>query len=186
MAYRRPNQPQFITPQSDRRSSEDTAREAASNDSGMDTEPATPTPRPMSRPPPYEQQDLAALIRQMQEQNAQQQRQMALHHEQTERRQQQQIDQLRLELQRSASNTGVAQLANYLQSHSIQDPLDEEDHRITRLAQYHWRDNIPRLEGRDNYSAWRRAIMLDANYIEAGGILIHEVTPPEDPMQCLI
>lgn len=183
MAYQAPNDLQFVTSRSDCRSSEDLARETASNDSGMDAEPSTPTAGPSSRPPPYEQQQgVAAMMHQMHEHTTQQhinKMQTAL------QEQQNQINKLQTALHQSnTTNTGMAQLASLLQSQSLQCTLEKEDNRIKRLTQFHWRDYVPRLVGRDNYTRWRQSILLDAHFIEAKDILVHEITqPPEDPIE---
>lgn len=50
--------------------------------------------------------------------------------------------------------------------------IREEERRLHELAKTHWRDTR-RLQGRDNYSEWRKNLLFDADYIGARDVLLH-------------
>lgn len=54
----------------------------------------------------------------------------------------------------------------------------EEERRLHELAKTHWRDTR-RLQGRDNYSEWRKNLLFDADYIGARDVLLHPNNVPK-------
>lgn len=69
----------------------------------------------------------------------------------------------------------VDQLSKLFERSDDQSTLDREERRLTQLAKTHWRDT-KKLHGRDNYSDWRKGILLDAGYLDARDILLQPDT----------
>ena len=72
----------------------------------------------------------------------------------------------------------VDQLSRLFERSDGQSALEREERRLMQLAQTHWRDT-KKLHGRDNYSDWRKGILLDADYLDARDILLQPDTVPK-------
>lgn len=73
----------------------------------------------------------------------------------------------------------VDQLSRLFERSDGQSMLEREERRLTQLAQTHWRDT-KKLHGRDNYSDWRKGILLDADYLDARDILLRPDSVPKE------
>ncbi|ODM17047.1 hypothetical protein SI65_05760 [Aspergillus cristatus] len=80
-------------------------------------------------------------------------------------------------------NQLIEQLARLFERSDGQSAIDREEKRLHQLAKTHWRETR-RLQGRENYSEWRKNLLIDADYIGARDVLLHPDRVSKDtPLQ---
>ena len=68
-------------------------------------------------------------------------------------------------------NPTSSELAEYFKTISTQNAIVQERKNIIRISKLAWIDHGFKLDGRDNFALWKRAILRDAEYIGARELL---------------
>ena len=159
-----PRKGQMATPAT-RRDSHELAEEAAERDAyGMDVDHESPTPRPQSN-----EEWVQALQQIVKSQNDQ-------------------INDLKQMVQTNNSRPQHQQNPPYMDDlmrwvQSNTNPIEKEEERIVRTSELYWRDHGFKLTGRENFALWQKAILRDAEYIDARNLLEEGTPETNDPIQ---